>query len=193
MLISIVPSFWLRLIFILVFSVNLKWLPAFGVKTPAGWIMPIVILSAVTLGTIIRLTRSTMLEVIRQDFIRTARAKGAKEKTVIYNHALRNALIPVITYAGTSFGLLLGGTVFVEVIFALPGLGNHIVNAVFSRDIPIVMGSVIVLAVAFTLINLAVDIGYTYLDPRIKSQYYSVKKPGRKTRVMPGGADEKTI
>lgn len=193
MIISCVPSFWLSLIFILVFSVNLKWLPAFGVRSPLGWIMPIVVLSALTIGVIIRLTRSTMLEVIRQDYIRTARAKGAKERYVIINHALRNALIPVITSAATSFGQLLGGTVFIEVIFALPGLGNHIVSAVFSKDVPIVMGSVIVLAIAFTLINLAVDIGYTYLDPRIKSQYVKPKKHKQNTQGLPSAAVEKTI
>lgn len=192
MVLSCIPSFWLSIMLMLVFSVKLKWLPAFGITSWKGWILPVVSTAAINLGQIIRLTRSTMLEVIRQDYITTARAKGVKESKIITVHALRNALIPVITSAGTSLGLLIGSSVFIENVFAIPGMGRHIVNAVYTKDIPVVMGSVIVLAIVFALINLLVDLMYALLDPRLKSMYTGRKKNEKHEEKQPDAPDRKT-
>lgn len=169
------PNFWLALLLISLFSVNLNWLPAVGISNPLGWIMPILVISCGTLSGTTRITRSSMLEVIRQDYIRTARAKGQKEKVVITKHALRNALIPVITNIGISFGVQLGGSVTVEQVFSIPGIGKYVVDAISNRNYPAVCGSVVILAIVFTLVNLLVDIVYTIVDPRLKSEYASKK------------------
>ena len=165
------PSFWVGLLLIILFTVNLGWLPATGFSTPLHWIMPAITIGTGSTAMVMRMTRSNMLEVIRQDYIRTARAKGAKEATVILKHALRNALIPVVTAVGLTFGFLLGGAVLTETIFSINGLGRFMVDSIRRRDYPIVQGGVLVLAVAFSLINLFVDILYAFIDPRLKSQY----------------------
>ncbi len=181
MILASVPMFWLCLLMTLLFSVHLKLLPSFGLTSWKHYIMPMIALGSNTLGLSIRLTRSSMLEEIRQDYVRTARAKGAKEKTVIFTHALRNSLIPVVTACGTNFSLLLGGTVFVEAVFAIPGLGNFLITAVTKKDIPVVMGCVVILAISVVIINLIIDIVYAYLDPRIKSKYQgSIRRRRRK-------------
>lgn len=169
MLMTAIPSFWLGLMLLLLFSLQLRWLPSSGVDTWKGYILPSVSLSIISMGLMIRMTRSTMLEVIRQDYIRTARSKGVPEKTVVFKHALRNALIPVVTVAGTNFGAQLGGAVIIEAVFAVPGVGQYVLNAVNTRDLPGVLSSVILLAVTFSLINLTVDVIYSFIDPRIKS------------------------
>lgn len=171
MLMTAVPSFWLGLMLLLLFSLKLRWVPSSGIDTWKGYILPSLSLSIISMGLMIRMTRSTMLEVIRQDYIRTARSKGVPEKTVIFKHALKNALIPVVTVAGTNFGTQLGGAVIIEAVFAVPGLGQYVLNAVNTRDIPGVLSSVILLAVTFSLINLAVDVMYSFIDPRVKSVY----------------------
>ncbi len=171
MLMTAIPSFWLGLMLLLLFSLKLRWLPSSGVATWDGYILPSISLSIITMGLMIRMTRSTMLEVIRQDYIRTARSKGVPEQSVIFKHALKNALIPVITVAGTNFGAQLGGAVIIEAVFAVPGVGQYILNAVNTRDLPGVLGSVILLAITFSMINLLVDIIYSFIDPRIKSIY----------------------
>ena len=165
------PSFWVGLLLIILFTVNLGWLPATGFGTPLHWIMPAITIGTGSTAMVMRMTRSNMLEVIRQDYIRTARAKGAKESTVILKHALRNALIPVVTAVGLTFGFLLGGAVLTETIFSINGLGRFMVDSIRRRDYPIVQGGVLVLAIAFSLINLFVDILYAFIDPRLKSQY----------------------
>jgi peptide/nickel transport system permease protein len=165
------PSFWQGLMCILIFSVGLGWLPSSGSYGPQFFIMPVFVLSTTSAATIMRMTRSTMLEVIRQDYIRTARAKGQTEKMVILNHALRNSMIPVITVVGIQFGFLLGGSVLVESIFSIPGLGKYMVDAIRARDFPVVQGGVLFLALVFSFVNLLVDILYSFLDPRIKSLY----------------------
>ena len=165
------PSFWVGLLLIILFTVNLGWLPATGFSTPLHWIMPAITIGTGSTAMVMRMTRSNMLEVIRQDYIRTARAKGAKESTVILKHALRNALIPVVTAVGLTFGFLLGGAVLTETIFSINGLGRFMVDSIRRRDYPIVQGGVLVLAIAFSLINLFVDILYAFIDPRLKSQY----------------------
>ena len=165
------PTFWAGLMAIIVFSVTLGWLPPSGSYGPKYWIMPAAILGLHGAATIMRMTRSSMLEVIRQDYIRTARAKGQSERIVIMYHALKNAMIPIVTVIGMQFGVLLGGSVLVESVFALPGLGKYIIDSINMRDNPVVQGSVLFLALSFSFVNLAVDILYGFLDPRIKSQY----------------------
>lgn len=165
------PNFWLGLMLIILFSLNLRWLPSGGMGGWKNYIMP-----AITLGTgdaalITRMTRSSMLEVVRQDYIRTARAKGVPEKTVIRKHALKNALIPVVTVIGLQFGSLLGGATLTETVFAWPGLGRLIVDSIKSKDAPLVLGGVVFLTITFSIVNLVVDIIYAFIDPRIKAQY----------------------
>ncbi|HCD45342.1 MAG TPA: peptide ABC transporter permease [Lachnoclostridium sp.] len=170
------PSFWMGLLLVIVFALNLGWLPSQGMGQGLVPLLKSLVLPAVTLGTsaaatITRMTRSSMLEVIRQDYIDTARAKGVSEKIITYRHMLKNAMIPIITAVGLQFGTLLGGAMLTETVFSWPGLGRLMVEAIKSKDIPLVLGSVIFLAVMFTVVNLAVDIVYAFVDPRIKSQY----------------------
>ncbi|MCL2200464.1 MAG: ABC transporter permease [Oscillospiraceae bacterium] len=166
-----IPNFWLGLMLIILFSINLGWLPPSGIATPSAWILPVITLGTGSAAMVMRITRSSMLEVIRQDYIRTARAKGQKESVIIWKHALRNALIPVVTAVGLDFGFLLGGAVLTESIYAVPGLGRFMVDSIRTRDFPIIQGGVLFLAIVFSLVNLLVDILYAYIDPRIKSQY----------------------
>lgn len=165
------PVFWLGLLLILLFTVKLGWLPPSGFDSFSAMIMPAVTLGLQSVAIITRMTRSSMLEVIRQDYIRTARSKGQKESVVIRKHALPNALVPVVTIAGIQFGILLGGAVLTEIIFSIPGLGRLMVSSIEMRDYPMVQGGVLFIAVAFCFVNLSVDMLYAWLDPRIKSQY----------------------
>lgn len=165
------PVFWLGLILILVFSVKLHWLPASGFSSIKYMILPAISLGAQSVAIITRMTRSSMLEVIRQDYIRTARAKGQKESVVVLRHAFGNALIPIITTIGLQFGGLLGGAVLTETVFAIPGLGRLMVDSINMRDFPVVQGGVLIIAIAFSVVNLLVDLLYAFVDPRIKSQY----------------------
>lgn len=165
------PVFWLGLLLIMLFSVRLGWLPASGFDRPNQWVLPAVALGAQSVSVITRQTRSSMLEVIRQDYIRTAKAKGQEERVITRKHALANALIPITTVIGTQFGQLMGGALMTEVIFSIPGIGRLMVDSIKMRDIPLVMGSVLFVAVTFALVNLIVDILYTFIDPRVKSQY----------------------
>lgn len=165
------PNFWLGLMLILIFAAGLGWFPASQFSSWNALVLPAITLGANSLAVITRMTRSTMLETIRQDYIRTARAKGVKESTVIIRHALRNALIPVVTTIGLQFGFSIGGAVVVETVFSWPGIGRLLVDAIGWRDTPIVMAIVMILAVLFTVINLCIDILYAFLDPRIRAQY----------------------
>jgi peptide/nickel transport system permease protein len=166
-----VPNFWLGLMLIILFSLKLGILPSGGNEGLRSLIMPAITLGVGSAANITRTTRSSMLEVIRQDFIRTVRAKGVTEKKVIRLHALRNALIPVVTVFGLQMGTLLGGAVVTETVFSWAGIGRLMVESIKKKDEPIVMGCLIVFAVSFSLVNLLVDILYAYIDPRIKSQY----------------------
>lgn len=165
------PNFWQGILLILLFSIRLEWLPSSGFSTWKHMILPAVTLGTSSAAIITRMTRSSMLEVIRQDYIRTARAKGLKESAVINHHALKNALIPVITVIGLQFGFLLGGAVLTETVFSISGLGRLMVEAIQRRDYMVVQGSVLFIAITFSVVNLGVDILYAYVDPRIKSQY----------------------
>lgn len=165
------PNFWMGLMFILLFSLRLRWLPAMGDGTLKSFIMPALVTGIAAVASLMRTTRSSMLDVIRQDYIRTARAKGSDENRVIMKHALKNALIPVITVIGLHFGTSLGGAVINETVFSLPGLGSFMITGIQQKDEPVVMGSIIMFALVFSLINLIVDILYAFIDPRIKAQY----------------------
>jgi peptide/nickel transport system permease protein len=162
------PSFWLGLLLIFVFSLHLGWLPATGGGDLLHLVMPSVALGMIAAAIIARLTRSSMLEVLGQDYVRTARAKGLGGWGVIVRHALRNALIPVVTVFGLQFGNLLAGAVIVETVFSRPGLGRLIVGGILSKDFPLVQGTVLFVAAAYVLINVVVDVVYAYVDPRIR-------------------------
>jgi len=162
------PTFWLGIMLILVFSVRLNWLPSSGRGGLEHLILPAITLGLFTTARITRLTRSGMLEVLAQDYIRTARAKGVGESPVVWKHALKNASIPIVTIVGIDLGTLLGGSVITETIFAWPGVGRLSVQAIFNRDYPVVQSAVFLLASTFVIVNFLVDIVYTYLDPRIR-------------------------
>jgi len=172
------PSFWLGIVLMVVFALWLGWLPASGMFAPYGGggvgdllshlILPAVTLAAASITIIARLTRSTMLETLGQDYVRTARAKGVAEGGVLLRHGLKNALIPIVTVVGVQAGYLLGGAVLTETVFAWPGVGTLMVQGILARDFPLVQGCVLVVALAFAVINLGVDLLYAWLDPRIR-------------------------
>ena len=163
------PSFWLGLMLIFLFGLRLRWLPIAGNQDgPWSLVLPAVTLAAVPTATIARLTRSGLLDVLGEDYIRTARAKGLGELTVNLHHALRNSIIPVITVVGVQFGVLLGGAVIVETVFAWPGIGRLLIDAVSARDFPLVQGIMLFISLGFVVVNLAADILYAYMDPRIR-------------------------
>lgn len=168
-----VPGFWLGMMFLLIFSLKLGWFPSLWTGSWQDFILPMFSLGLPYAARQLRFTRSSMLETIRQDYVRTARAKGASERTVIWKHAMKNALLPVITVIGDNFSGLLGGAIVTETLYGIPGLGTLIVNAIKQKDIPIVMASTIFLAIIFSFIMLGVDILYAYVDPRIKAKYAS--------------------
>lgn len=171
MVFAATPLFWLGMILLLVFSLELGLLPSYGVGTWKHSILPMLAIGLPYAARQLRFTRSSMLETIREDYVRTARAKGATERAVIWKHALKNALLPVITVLGNNFGSLFGGAVVTETLFAIPGIGTLLVNGINTRDVPIVTASVLVVAVIFSLIMLGVDLLYAFIDPRIKSKY----------------------
>lgn len=176
LLFSSMPAFWFGTLLVLLFALKLSWLPATGSDSIKSYILPWVTLAASNAATLVRMTRSSMLEVIRADYIKMARAKGASEKQVILRHALRNALLPIITIVGMNFAGLMGGTVVIEQVFTLTGLGTLAINSVRALDVPMVMGEVLFIAALTSLINLLVDVLYVYIDPRLKSQYVKIRK-----------------
>lgn len=165
------PTFWQALLLIILFTSTLGWLPASGFDTWQQMIMPVFALASSSIGTIARITRSSMMDVLDQDYICTAKAKGVNGSKVTFHHALRNALIPVVTVIGLQFGALLGGAVLTETVFSINGIGTLMVNAIRTRDTMIVQGGVLFIAFIFTMVNLCVDILYAYIDPRIKTSY----------------------
>lgn len=181
------PNFWQGLMNILIFAVVLGWLPASGFYGPLYWILPVLTIGTSSAATITRMTRSSMLEVVRQDYIRTARAKGQTESKIIFKHTLKNALIPIITVVGMQLSYLLCGAVLTESIFAIPGLGRYTLDAIKARNFPSVQGAVLFLAIVFSLSNLIVDIIYAFVDPRLRSQYT------RKKRQKPEAEEKKEV
>ena len=171
MLLTSIPAFWLGLLLILKFSLELDWLPATGGESFSHYILPWITLSAAMAAQLIRMTRSTMLEVIRADYVQTAKAKGAKPMRIIMVHELRNALLPMVTVIGITLGQTLGGAIVTETIFALPGVGTYLLQGINKYDMPVVMASVLFIAAMIGVINLAVDVLYMYIDPRLRSQF----------------------
>lgn len=165
-----IPPYWLGIMLILIFSVNLRWFPTSGRGTWLHLVLPAITLGSVLMALVTRLVRSGMLDVLGEDYVRTARAKGLKEQTVIIRHALRNILIPLVTVVGLQLGALFGGAVITESIFAWPGVGRLALQAISARDYPLVQASVLVISVIYVFLNLAVDLIYVYLDPRIRYQ-----------------------
>jgi peptide/nickel transport system permease protein len=163
-----IPGFWLGLVLISIFAVQLRWLPTGGMGRPAHLVMPSIVLAAFFTSRVARLTRSAVLEVLGEDYVLTARAKGLAEMRVVAKHALRNSAIPIVTLAGLEIGQLLGGAVITETIFAWPGLGRLTVQALLNRDFPVVLAAVFVISATYTLINFAVDLTYGWLDPRVR-------------------------
>ena len=170
------PAFWQGLMTIILFSVKLGWFPSYGFTTPAHWFMPVLTIGTGAMASLVRITRSSMLEVIRQDYIRTARAKGQTERKVIISHALRNSMIPIITAIAIQLGSMLGGAIVTETVFAIPGIGMLMIQSIKARDYPTIQGAVVVIAVLFSILNLLVDIIYTFVDPRLKSIYLTKRK-----------------
>jgi ABC-type dipeptide/oligopeptide/nickel transport system permease component len=164
------PIFWTGLVLIVVFSLWLNWLPVGGAGSPSHLVLPAVTLALPSVAMIARMTRSAVLDVLREDYVRTARAKGVTERWVLLKHALRNAFIPIVTLLGLQSGQLMGGAVLTETVFAWPGLGRLMVKAIFARDYVLLQGAVLVFALAFVVINLAVDLSYGVLDPRVARQ-----------------------
>ena len=169
-----VPSYVMAPALMLLFAVYLDWLPAIGYGSPKTLVLPAVALSFGTMAQLMRLTRASVLEVLGQDYMRTARAKGLSETVVIWRHGLKNALLPVVTVLGTSIGYLLGGAVIIETIFGWPGIGQFVVTGISQRDYPVVQGFVLYVAVIFLLVNLAVDVSYRWLDPRLHFDRQSI-------------------
>jgi ABC-type dipeptide/oligopeptide/nickel transport system permease component len=162
------PIFWLGLLLILIFAVRLHWFPSGGTGALRHLILPAIALGSASAAVIARMTRASMLEVTRQDYIRTARATGYRESVVVFRHALKNAMIPVVTVFGLEFGYMLGGAVLTETVFSLPGIGRLLVEGIFARDYPVVQGAMILVATTFVLVNLLTDVAYAFFDPRIR-------------------------
>jgi peptide/nickel transport system permease protein len=184
-----VPGFWLALEFILLFSLKLRWLPASGLSTWKHYILPVACNSLGSIAMLARMTRSSMLEVIRADYVRTAKAKGVKYEVVITRHALKNALIPIITVIGAQFSMIIGGSVIIENIFSIPGMGSRLVAAISNRDYTMLVGITVVLSTFTMLMVLLTDLMYAFVDPRIKAEFESLN--GRRRPVIkppaPGG------
>lgn len=168
-----IPTFFLGILMLLLFSLRLEWLPSNGIGSFKSYIMPVLSLSLPSMAFISRMSRSTMLDVINQDYIQTAKAKGSSPMRIIFHHELRNAMMPVVTQVGMDFAGLLGGSVIVENVFGLPGFGNVILNAIHAQDAPIIMASVVLLSGLFMLIMLAVDLSYALLDPRVAAKSFA--------------------
>ena len=189
-LFAAMPNFWLALVAILLFSLKLRWLPATGFGTVQQLILPVLTNALTSVAVVARMTRSSMLEVIRQDYIRTARAKGLREGTVIRRHALKNALIPVLTVVGMQMSMVMGGSVIVETIFSIPGLGAYMMAGINARDYPVINGCVVVLSLSICVMNLLVDIAYAYVDPRIRAQYERPKKKQKTAAAAANGGGQ---
>ena len=162
------PVFWTGLVLIVIFALWLPWLPVGGMGSPSHLVLPALTLALPSLAMVARMTRSSVLDVLREDYVRTARAKGVAERLVIAKHALRNAAIPILTLLGLQAGQLMGGAVLTETVFAWPGMGSWLRDAIFNRDYPVLQGGILFLAVVFVFVNLIVDISYAFINPRIR-------------------------
>jgi len=171
MVVASIPQFWLGMLLMLIFALRLHWLPSYGIANWTGFILPVVTASLLGTARLLRLTRAQMLENIRADFIRTARAKGAAEGEVVWKHAFEASLVPLVNSIGVRFGTMLGGSVVIETVFSLPGLGFAIMNAMSVKDVPLIEGCMIFLTTCYCIVVLITDILNAYIDPRIKAKY----------------------
>ncbi len=176
LILTSIPGFWMALLLLSAFAVKLHWFPALYNGTIRSWILPVFVTAIGAMSGLCRITRTSMLEVIRADYVRTARAKGQTEQKIIYNHALRNALIPVLAAVGNMLGMQLGGAIITETMFGMPGIGKYIVDAIGKRDFICVQGGVVLLAFVCTMIKLLVDVSYTLVDPRLRSTVITTRK-----------------
>ncbi|MGI6326605.1 MAG: ABC transporter permease [Saccharofermentanales bacterium] len=177
-----IPNFWLAMMSIIIFSKNLSWLPASGLTTWKHWIMPVACCALAPVALIARTTRSSMLDVIRQEYIRTARAKGVNERKIVIHHALKNAIIPVVTVIGVQMSIVIGGSIIIETIFNINGLGMLMMSSINAKDYPAIQGIVLILALIVCMVNLIVDLAYGFIDPRIMAQYTSNRHIRRRRR-----------
>jgi len=184
------PSFWFALLLIMLFSVKLRWLPVSGLYGPKYWVLPAMSLGILGAAGLLRISRSSVLDNMRQDFVRTARAKGQTEKVITRHHILRNAMIPIVTAIGARFAHCMGGAMVLEQVFAISGLGKLMVDSISSRDYPQLRASVLLVAASVSIVNLLVDIAYAYIDPRVKSRFAksSAKKGAKALSARKGGA-----
>lgn len=184
MLLAAMPNFWLGLMLMLLFSLRLGWLPATGITSWKNWILPTLTQCLGSVALLTRMSRSSVLEVIRQDYIRTARSKGITERAVIMGHVLKNSLIPIVTIVGMQIGGIMGGSVIVESIFTIPGLGSYMLRGISSRDYPVINGCVLLVATCICLMNLLTDLAYGFVDPRIKAQYTTVSSQKKLKKAL---------
>ena len=166
-----VPSFVVGILLMYIFALKLNWFPSFGLKSAKHYVLPVIAATICELSAYLRFTKSSMLEAIRQDYVRTARAKGVAERTVIWKHALKNALLPVVTSIGMRFGCLLAGMVTTEQLFSIPGVGSLIVESISTKDKPMIIGCAVMVSICFTLLMIGVDVIYAFIDPRIRAKY----------------------
>ena len=181
---SAAPAFWIALMTMLIFCLKLHWLPAsWDNGSAAGMFLPVICMALSPISLVVRMTRTSMLDVINQDYIRTARAKGVQERVVVFSHALRNAMIPVLTVIGAQLTMVVGGSFIIESVFSIPGIGMLLLSAINTRDFPVIQGTVLVLSFFVCVINLVIDVAYAFADPRIKAQYEGQSK--RKLKAKP--------
>lgn len=178
------PNFWFALLMIMQFALNLKWFPVSGFYGPEYWVLPMATVGILGSAGLLRLTRSAVLDSLSADYIRTARSKGQKEGNIVLHHVLRNALIPIVTSIGGHFAAAFGGTIILEQIFAIPGLGQLMVNAIYQRDYPLIRGSVLLVAVTASVVNLLVDLIYAWIDPRVMAAFRNSVKPLRRPAFL---------
>jgi len=177
------PNFWLALMLMLIFALKMHWFPVVGYQQFSNWVLPLLSLSLPFIAMFLRIARSSMLDCIGQDYVKTARSKGAKERRVIFRDTLRNALLPLVTLTGMQFAMMMGGTLIVENLFAMPGLGAQIVLAIQQKDIPMVMACTVILSVVFMVVTLVIDLLYTFIDPRIKGSFVTSSRRARIQKV----------
>lgn len=178
------PNFWFALLMIMYFALDLKWFPVSGFYGPEYWVLPMATVGILGSAGLLRLTRSAVLDSLSADYVRTARSKGQKESKVVVHHVLRNALVPIVTSIGGHFAASLGGTIIIEQIFAIPGLGQLMVNAIYQRDYPLIRGSVLLVAVTASVVNLIVDLIYAWIDPRVKASFKNSVRPMKLPKVF---------
>ena len=181
-ILAALPNFWVALMLILVFSLQLGWFPASGIDSWKGWVLPVMSLALGPIASVARMTRSSMLEVIRQDYVRTAHAKGLSPRAVTRKHVVKNGLIPVVTVVGSQLSMIMGGSILVETIFSVPGLGTLMNAGIASKNYPVIQGGVLLVSFTVCVMNLVVDLIYAFIDPRIKAQYKTAKKPAKEQK-----------